>query len=232
MEKQDDLEIFRNEWRSEIDSRKQDTTHSSDKNTTVDQSLRANLGHIQSFAEHERDELTEIMMNITSLSLEERQTKSMEIYEKGLQLEAEERLQDCIQYYRVAHKLDAEVDFRYNAKYRYDSEQKRVKVDTVKDDQISSNIIKVSMPAYIFKLPNELLLKIMRLFVPFELNELYHLSLSCKIFAVLFDHPSIWTRACKSIGLDVYNDINNKILFQTKPHIRCDGIYISICRYI
>ena len=237
----DDLDHFRSRWIEELqvskEPGKQEANLTLSSDTIRDPLPSAEPKNIDnSFAVSTQtadDPLSNIIMNMSKMSIEEKHTQSLILYEKGLQLENDERLQDSIKYYRIAHKLDNTVDKRYREKYN-----KQIKATLIEKQELSakfeqkSNVLKVVQEAYIFKLPSELLVKIMKYFVPYELEVLFNLSLTCSTFSNLFEHLSIWSKAYKCICPDVTNDVDYRLLFHTTPHLRFDGMYISVCRYI
>eukprot|EP00835_Amoeboradix_gromovi_P000771 NODE_29_length_33183_cov_0.333666.p5 type:complete len:368 gc:universal NODE_29_length_33183_cov_0.333666:30469-31572(+) len=237
----DQLKNFRSQWVEEINSKSESKTNSSSKNSTANKIiLPANSASLPSSLPSDNpnvsattaDSLQQVLKSISGMSLDDRLTEAMKIYEKGLQLEQNERLQDSIKHYRIAHKLDNTVDKRYREKYNNRMKLIQIQKEQELFETEKSNVLETFKESYLLKLPDELLLYIMRFLVPYELHFLFNLSLSCKTFSQLFNHSSIWAKAYRSISSDACNNVDYMKFFQTTPHIRFEGIYISVNRYI
>ena len=227
---EDDLDSFRTHWLQELN--KEDETHAIGiAKDNINKTTNA-IAIKQESTKTGQDPLEHIVVKMQTMSINDKMDEAMKIYEQGLHFENLEQFQESIKYYRIAHKLDAFVDKRYRDTYSKRANAIDKSSAATHINKSESSFVRVVQESDLLKLPSELLLKIMKLFVPYELNILYNLSLTNRLFSELVNHSSIWAKAFRCISNDASTDLDYKLLFQTTPHVRYDGIYISVCRYI
>ncbi|KAI7896758.1 uncharacterized protein EV154DRAFT_584922, partial [Mucor mucedo] len=103
-------------------------------------------------------------------------------------------------------------------------------------------------PVSVAKLPNEVMLHIVRHLILNSISTLPYFALTCKKFFLYSRDPSVWQYACfrvfKTPGMTLEQSRQyqcNQVLqydghwmrmFIDRPRIRYDGVYISTCHYI
>ena len=234
-----DLEHFRSNWLNEIENKSTVVEKTTDlgKKEKIEEIEEIDTIDTISLPNPSHSHLQSLMRRLKSMDSKERERESMIQFKQGMKLESQEKLQESIKYYRVAFKLDHLVEKRYRDQLNT-KKQKPVQVQynelepvDSKESKIDPKIVKIVLNSHLLNLPNELIAYIFSYFVPYELDMLFQLSLVCKRFSVLFDHPNLWSKAYRTICKDIIGSVDYKLFFQNTPHIRLDGIYIAVCRY-
>ncbi|KAI8875575.1 hypothetical protein K501DRAFT_233488 [Backusella circina FSU 941] len=100
----------------------------------------------------------------------------------------------------------------------------------------------------IAKLPNEIMLHVVRYIALHSISTIPFLALTCKKFFLYSRDPTVWQYACTSVFKEPYMTLEDSKVFQAayvkkyngnwmrmfvdRPRIRFDGVYISTCHYI
>ncbi|CAG8632277.1 4432_t:CDS:2 [Ambispora gerdemannii] len=119
-------------------------------------------------------------------------------------------------------------------------------IETLRDQRLEYEPLEPNKNIPIAKLPNELILCILKQLLLFDIASVGRFSLVCKKFLLLTRENSIWRFVClrafhldprESIYIlqkDVMKKYNNDWhrMFIERPRIRYDGAYIALCYYL
>ncbi|QLL32005.1 hypothetical protein HG536_0C01730 [Torulaspora globosa] len=194
--------------------------------------------------------------------------QALSIWEKGVQKERDGSMTDAIKYYRQALKIDEKVEKIYRKKLREEwlLQQKLAELQLASPvasqgtaaDSANTNEDgnEAEMePCWIFeKLPNDLLLRVIRQVILMSGESWLNLSLTCTKFNELcfhnsgpfqvfasyiyqkqrYDETSLELNHISDLGTlehDLWNSNYEKML-KDRPYIKFEGLYISVVNYL
>lgn len=192
--------------------------------------------------------------------------QALSIWEKGVQKERDGSMTDAIKYYRQALKIDDRVEKIYRKKLREEwlLQQKLAELElnspatsqgtateSVNEDEEEAEL----EPCWIFeKLPNDLLLRVIRQVILLSGESWLNLSLTCtkfneltfhnsspfQVFASYIYHKQHYDETSlelnhisdlRTLEHDLWNSDYEKML-KHRPYIKFEGVYISVVNYL
>lgn len=190
--------------------------------------------------------------------------QAVSIWEKGVQKERDGSMTDAIKYYRQALRLDEKVEKIYRKKLHEEwllqqqfaelnvTTGPEATTETGDDDKASGEEMP---PCWIFeKLPNDLLLRVIRQVILLSGESWLNLSLTCTRFNELsfnnsvpfqvfasyiykkqhYDETSLELNQVSDLNLleqELWNNDCEKML-KDRPYVKFEGVYISIVNYL
>ena len=151
-------------------------------------------------------------------------------------------MQEAIKLYKIAFKLDPEVDRkdRFTAKIPPTTEtdtRADIDVEVEKSDDIETTPI--IQKSALLLLPEEILVGIFKWTLYRNHAQFKSLSLLCKKISIIIKDPTIWRFQCEywyysriPAILDLSKYSSYFEMFLVKPRIRTDGLYISKVTYL
>ncbi len=183
---------------------------------------------------------TQMELRITEV--EEKKKKELDVtaanafsfYNNGIKAERGGLLTEAVRNYRIALKLDPNIEKTYRA-FEQDEPEEVISPNIKKLDEFEESIETSAQVAIqnskLLKLPLQILIKILSWCAAFDINSVQKIALCCSNFGSLIRNESIWKfmveKTCET-SLNVL-DYNNSwfLMWLKKPRIRKDGVYIS-----
>jgi F-box only protein C-terminal region len=163
---------------------------------------------------------------------------ALELWVKGNEMENSKRSVEAIKLYRMAIKLDPDVEKKYLEMERViirPRERVTKEEVVVHDREVSAE--QMDQKSTFLLLPTEIHVQILKFLAVFDINSIFQISLCCKQMSILILKESIWRFACNFYHeVDVDREVSNfdysfLKMWIHRPRLRYDGTYVSTIKY-